>query len=55
MTGLIEAILVNILIPEIAGILRKKPDATDAEVIAEMETRRASIIAKGQQFLSETQ
>lgn len=54
MTGLIEAIITEILIPEIAGILRRKPDATDAEVIAELAARRDRIIAKGKAFLSET-
>lgn len=54
MTGLIEAILINIIIPEVGSILRKKPDATDAEVIAAFQARRERIIAKGRTFLSAT-
>lgn len=52
--GLIEAILIHVIIPEVAAIIRKKPDATDDEVIAEFEARRARIIAKGRLFLEET-
>lgn len=54
MTGIIEAILINIIIPEVASILRKKPGATDDEVIAEFQARRERIIAKGRSFLAET-
>lgn len=54
MGGLLEAILINIIIPEVASILRKKPDATDDQVITEFLSRRDRIIKKGRAFLSET-
>ena len=54
MNGLIEAIILEIIIPEVGAILRKKPDATDADVIAEFQARRDRIIAKGRTFLAET-
>jgi len=52
--GLIEVLLVNLIIPEIAAILRRRPDATDDQVIAEFQARREHIIAKGRAFLAET-
>lgn len=54
MNGLLEAILVEIIIPEVAAILRKKPDATDAEVIAAFHARRERMIEKGRTFLRDT-
>lgn len=54
MGGLLEAILINIIIPEVAAILRKKPDATDDQVITDFLSRRDRIIKKGRGFLSET-
>lgn len=55
MNGLLEALLTEVVIPEVAAILRAKPDATDAEVIAEMYARRARIISKGRAFIAETE
>lgn len=54
MNGLLEALLVEVLIPEIADILRKKPESTDADVIAELQDRRARGIAVGRAFLRDT-
>lgn len=54
MNGLLESIIIHILIPEVARVLRKKPDATDAEIIAEFSERRQRIIDKGRAFLAET-
>ena len=54
MNGLLEAILTEIIIPEIASILRNKPNATDAEVISEWLARRQRIIKTGRTFLAAT-
>jgi len=51
---MIEAIITQILIPEIAAWLRKEPDLTDAQIIARYQTRRDDIIGKGRGFLADT-
>ena len=54
MNGLIESILISIIIPEVADILRGKPEATDAEIIAAFQARRERIISQGRAFLRDT-
>jgi len=51
---MIEAIITQILIPEIAAWLRKEPDLTDAQIIARYEARRDRIIGTGRGFLADT-
>lgn len=53
-TGILESLLIHILIPEVARIVREKPQSTDAEIIAEFNVRRQRIIDKGRTFLAET-
>lgn len=54
MTGIIEALVLQVVIPEVAKLLRKEPNLTDEEIIARMEARRDRIIQQGRRFLAET-
>jgi hypothetical protein len=51
---LIDAIVVNVLIPEIGRLLRGNPGMTDAEIIAQYKARRVRIIADGRAFLADS-
>ncbi len=52
--GLLDAILINIVIPEVASILRREPGLTDDQIIARVYERKSRIIARGRAFLAET-
>lgn len=53
-TGIIESLIIHLLIPEVARVLRKNPDATDADIIVELELRKQRIAEKGLAFLART-
>jgi len=50
----IELIITELIIPEIAAWLRKEPNLTDEQIIARYHARRDSIIRKGRAFLADT-
>jgi hypothetical protein len=52
---MIELIITQLIIPEIAAWLRKEPDLTDDQIIARYMERRDSIIRKGRAFLAATE
>jgi hypothetical protein len=52
--GIVDAVITELLIPQIAAWLRKEPGLTDAQIIERYQNRRARIIAKADLFLDET-
>ena len=53
--ALIDALVINILIPELASWLRREPGLTDQQAIDRWSERREAIIATGRAFLDETE
>jgi len=49
---LIHTILINVVIPEIAALLRRKPGMTDAEVIAAVQQIADRVIRVGEAWLA---
>jgi hypothetical protein len=52
--SLLDEIILQLILPEVAAWMRKEPDLTDEQIIARYTQRRANIIAKGKGFLAET-
>ncbi len=52
MNPIIALLITQILIPEVASLLRKNPGITDAEIIAQVGPLSDRIIAAGEAFLA---
>lgn len=52
--GIVDAVIIELVIPQIAAWLRKEPGLTDAEIIDRYRRRRTRIVAKADAFLDET-
>lgn len=52
MSGLLTAVLIHVVIPEVARLLRREPGMTDAEVLAAVEPLAQRVIQTGEAWLA---